>query len=401
MALYRRSKLCFDAIFSCYNVPKTRDPVSLAISKHNNIRYFTKCTYSTNCPLKVSARKSLFSPRVTIDRSLRFQSFGSGYRSYYTRAQFERWLRDPENFWTIVAFAVSGIGATIYFGTETIPYTKRKHIILLPKVLERWLGVFVFVRMKGEYILRRKLLPETHPDSIRVKKIANDILEALQRELKQKEKELLTDLNNEKSGEFLDVKCVDQSCRMKGNDNNVAIEHLEGLNWEILVVDDKMINAFCVPGGKIVVFTGLLKHFTTDDEIATIIGHEVAHAVARHSAETITKSIWLIFGQLLLADYVKPDQARTISHLLFELPFSRRMEIEADHIGLLLMASAGYDPRIAPKVYEKLGKVAGDLGFLDYLSTHPSAKKRCKLLSEASVMNEALAIYRTDESLVD
>jgi metalloendopeptidase OMA1, mitochondrial len=70
------------------------------------------------------------------------------------------------------------------------------------------------------------------------------------------------------------------------------------------------------------------------------------------------------------------------------------MEIEADHIGLLLLASAGYDPRVAPSVYEKLGKIGGDSALNNYLSTHPSSKKRAQLLSQASVMNEALKLYR-------
>lgn len=71
-----------------------------------------------------------------------------------------------------------------------------------------------------------------------------------------------------------------------------------------------------------------------------------------------------------------------------------RMEMEADYIGLLLMASAGYDPRVAPKVYEKLGQVTGESALRDYLSTHPSGKKRAKLLAQAQVMEEALGIYR-------
>lgn len=70
------------------------------------------------------------------------------------------------------------------------------------------------------------------------------------------------------------------------------------------------------------------------------------------------------------------------------------MEIEADHIGLLLLAAAGYDPRVAPSVYEKLGKIGGDSALNNYLSTHPSSKKRAQLLSQASVMNEALKLYR-------
>lgn len=69
------------------------------------------------------------------------------------------------------------------------------------------------------------------------------------------------------------------------------------------------------------------------------------------------------------------------------------MEIEADHIGLLLMASAGYDPRVAPKVYEKMGQISGDSALKDYLSTHPSGKTRAKLLAQAKVMEEALSLY--------
>ncbi|KAJ0808994.1 putative peptidase M48 [Helianthus annuus] len=99
-------------------------------------------------------------------------------------------------------------------------------------------------------------------------------------------------------------------------------------------------------------------------------------------------------GQLILYQFVMPDLVNTMSNLLLKLPFSRRMEIEADYVGLLLMASAGYDPRVAPKVFEKLGQVSGDSALRDYLPTHPSGKRRSKLLSEASVMQEAISIYR-------
>ncbi|KAI8007636.1 Mitochondrial metalloendopeptidase OMA1 [Camellia lanceoleosa] len=132
----------------------------------------------------------------------------------------------------------------------------------------------------------------------------------------------------------------------------------------------------------------------TDPEIATIIGHEVGHAVARHIAEGITKNIWFVMLQLILFQFIMPDLVYTMSTLFLKLPFSRRMEMEADYIGLLLMASAGYDPQVAPKVYEKLGMITGDSKLRDYLSTHPSGKKRAVLLSQAKVMEEAMAIYR-------
>ena len=90
-------------------------------------------------------------------------------------------------------------------------------------------------------------------------------------------------------------------------------------------------------------------------------------------------------NMILFSDVCSPF---CINCLLF------RMEMEADYIGLLLMASAGYDPRVAPKVYEKLGQVTGESALRDYLSTHPSGKKRAKLLAQAQVMEEALGIYR-------
>lgn len=315
----------------------------------------------------------------------------------------------------------TGVGVTVYFGNvETIPYTKRKHLVLLSKSMERMIGESQFQNMKAGF--KGKILPAMHPESVRVRMISKDIIESLQRGLKKEQ--VWTDLNyasegggvSEKRGkeavlamseesvgggkwlgkdEVISDIWVDES-RKKGMEKGKKADtlHLEGLKWEVLVVNDHLVNAFCLPGGKIVVFTGLLEHFRTDEEIATIIGHEVAHCVARHAAEQITKNLWFTIAQLILYQFVMPDLVNTMSNLLLKLPFSRRMEIEADYIGLLLMASAGYDPRVAPKVFEKLGQVSGDSAMQNYLSTHPSGKRRSKLLSEANVMQEALSIYR-------
>lgn len=428
MAWYKRSKLGFDAI-SRYFTSKITPPKSqiqnpVSIINHNN--QARKFTPTSNYAFRVSKVFS-FSP-VIVNSSSNLRLIGSGYRYYYVDSRqvrhfkprgFKRWIDNPRNV-LIVVLVGSGIGVTIYFGNvETIPYTKRKHLVLLSKNLERMIGESQFQNMKAGF--KGKMLPAMHPESVRVRMISKDIIEALQRGLKKEQ--VWTDLNyaseseaaSESRGkgtlmalteepdrdkwqgkdEVLDDMWVDQS-RKKGKDKGVksAISHLEGLKWEVLVVNDHVVNAFCLPGGKIVVFTGLLEHFRTDEEIATIIGHEVAHAVARHSAEQITKNLWFTIGQLILYQFVMPDLVNTMSNLLLRLPFSRRMEIEADYIGLLLMASAGYDPRVAPKVFEKLGQVSGDSTLRDYLSTHPSGKRRSKLLSEASVMQEALSIYR-------
>lgn len=125
---------------------------------------------------------------------------------------------------------------------------------------------------------------------------------------------------------------------------------------------------------------------------------QVGHAVARHVAEGITKNLWLILLQLILLQFfAMPDLVNAMSNFLFKFPFSRRMETEADYIGLLLMACAGYNPRIAPSVYKKLGQITGDSELQNYLSTHPSSKKRAQLLSQATVMEEAVAIH--DEAI--
>ncbi|KAF2315728.1 hypothetical protein GH714_040260 [Hevea brasiliensis] len=138
---------------------------------------------------------------------------------------------------------------------------------------------------------------------------------------------------------------------------------------------------------------GLFDHFKTDAEIATILGMRLG-MLWQDMQQKGSPRICGFHLATYLYQFVMPDVVNTMSTLFLRLPFSRRMEIEADYIGLLLMASAGYDPRVAPRVYEKLGKVTGDSALRDYLSTHPSGKKRSQLLAQANVMEEALTIYR-------
>ncbi|XP_022922484.1 uncharacterized protein LOC111430479 isoform X1 [Cucurbita moschata] len=373
-----------------------------------------------------------FGRQVRENRRLYNPFFGDSKRFYYVdhyRVQHfkprgpRRWFQDPRTV-LVVVFAGSGVFITVYYGNlETIPYTKRRHFVLLSRAMERSLGESQFEQMKAAF--KGKILPAVHPESVRVRLIAKDMIDALQRGLKQENvwsdlgyaseaaigapegsgNETLMALRDSGAGkmegkwyredEILDDKWVERS-RKKGEKqgSQADISHLDGLKWEVLVVNEAVVNAFCLPGGKIVVFTGLLEHFRSDAEIATIIGHEIGHAVARHAAEGITKNLWFAVLQLILYQFVMPDIVNTMSTLFLRLPFSRRMEMEADYIGLLLIASAGYDPRVAPTVYERLGKVSGDSALRDYLSTHPSGKKRAQLLAQAKVMEEALSVYR-------
>ncbi|XP_015877852.1 mitochondrial metalloendopeptidase OMA1 [Ziziphus jujuba] len=428
MGCYRRSKLLIDAFRG----------FTSKISPGQSIQYSTSRNTLSGSSILVSNNAAKFSssysiiPQKSVSQGLTRTQYGARRYYYVDRYQVHhfrprgprRWFQNPRNV-LIVVLVGSGIVITVYFGNlETIPYTKRTHFVLLSKEMERKLGETQFEQMKDAF--RGKILPAIHPESVRVRLISNEIIKALQRGLRHEKvwsdlgygsesvgpgvegsgHETLMALKEfggeeqvegrwSREDEILDDKWVQQS-RKKGQEKGVrsATSHLDGLNWEVLVVDEPVVNAFCMPGGKIVVFTGLLKHFRSDAEIATIIGHEVGHAVARHSAEGITKNLWFAILQLILYQFVMPDLVNTMSTLFLRLPFSRRMEMEADYIGLLLIASAGYDPRVAPHVYEKLGRVAGDDSSLkDYLSTHPSGKKRAQLLAQAKVMEEALHIY--------
>ncbi|KAL8143163.1 hypothetical protein V2J09_016195 [Rumex salicifolius] len=435
MGWYRRSKLAWGAIQSAAMGSKflARNPFPPPKSgKIYPLAYQWKMEFSGSSLLSSRfkhATRLNHTPRAhLLDSTTRFYHVDRSQVYHFRPRGYKRWFENPRNA-LIVVLLGSGCVITVYFGNlETIPYTKRTHFVLLSKDFEKQLGESQFKQIKGTY--KGKILPAIHPDSVRVRLITKDVIEALQRgishelawsdpeyssqapdlgrdfgahetlKLLGEEKELNMTGNWRKEDEILDDKWVDTS-REKGEARGAqpTTKHLEHANWEVVVVDDPMVNAFCLPGGKIVVFTGLLRHFTTDAEIATVIGHEVGHVVARHAAEQVTKNMYLAIVQLILYQFVMPDVVNTMSNLLLKLPFSRKMEIEADYIGLLLTASAGYDPRIAPTVYEKLGKVGGgDSALRDYLSTHPSGKRRAQLLAQAQVMQEAMNLYREKAS---
>lgn len=268
------------------------------------------------------------------------------------------------------------------------------------------------------------ILPPIHPESVRVRRIARDVIEATMAGTKTQSWDHMeqhsliphpslgdahpqpnpatTRLEPYKAPEDVygnekieDDMWVDKS-RKKGLDQGSEgyTAHLNTFKWEVIVVDQDIMNAFCLPGGKIVVFTGLLNKFRSDTEIATVLGHEVGHVVARHGAEKLTQGVWLGFLQLIVLSIVyMPALVSSTSNLLLTLPFSRRMESEADHIGLMLMAAAGYNPRIAPTVYEKMAQLGKEPELLQYASSHPSGKKRAEALRESTTMQEAVRIY--------
>jgi len=152
-------------------------------------------------------------------------------------------------------------------------------------------------------------------------------------------------------------------------------------NWQINVLSSKDLNAYCMPGGRIMVYTGLIDQLKlTDDELATVMGHEIAHALREHSREAVSRAYSQQVGLGALAaiaglNTASMQVASLLSDVTFTLPRSRVQETEADQIGLELMARAGYDPKAALSLWKKMSQ-AGQGATPGFLSTHPSSSTR-------------------------
>jgi predicted Zn-dependent protease len=156
--------------------------------------------------------------------------------------------------------------------------------------------------------------------------------------------------------------------------------------WEANVLTSKDVNAWCMPGGKIAVYTGLIERLNlTDDELAAVMGHEIAHALREHARERMGRQMATQTGTAIGAAALEiftgirldPNLTGTVSQAVFVLPNSREAEQEADRIGVELAARAGYDPRAAVTLWQKMGKAGGNAP-PEWLSTHPSNESRLK-----------------------
>ena len=174
--------------------------------------------------------------------------------------------------------------------------------------------------------------------------------------------------------------------------NAANTDEIKNFAWEFNLVADKNVNAFCMPGGKIVVYEGLLPVTQDEASLAIVLGHEIAHAVAKHSAEQMSKKIRQSYGtqigsQILgaIAGQSVGDLAGAVAQQGFSfanLRYSRDNETEADHIGLIFAAMAGYDPREAVPFWQRMAAQSGSNNSSDMFSDHPSDAKRIAAIQQ-------------------
>ena len=161
---------------------------------------------------------------------------------------------------------------------------------------------------------------------------------------------------------------------------------LNGYQWEFNLVKDKQANAFCMPGGKVVVFNGILPITKNESGLATVLGHEIGHAIARHGNERMSQGLVTQLGGVALGAALssRPQETQQLFMAAYGLgtqvgvllPYGRLQETEADHLGLIFMAMAGYDPHLAVNFWERMASQKDQAAPPEFLSTHPAHATR-------------------------
>ncbi len=242
-------------------------------------------------------------------------------------------------------------------GCTSNPYTDRSQFLLIPE----WLEVNIGKQAYAEVLKDPKVVPSKNPAEVEpVERVAKRIIAEAKK--------------------------------------SKYAERAKSFQWEVTVIkDDKTKNAWVMPGGKIAVYTGIFPEAQNENGLAAIMGHEVVHALARHGGERMSQHTVANLG-VKLASIAAPDmgaRGQTLAHAALGigvlLPFSRGHESEADYIGLLLAAEAGYDPREAIDLWKRMAQSSKG-SVPEFLSTHPSHDTRIQNLEKW--MPEAMDLYK-------
>lgn len=182
------------------------------------------------------------------------------------------------------------------------------------------------------------------------------------------------------------AKATEAYLKQKGNSKRI-----KDYKWEFNLVNDNTVNAWCMPGGKVVIYTGILEYTKDEEGLAVVMGHEIAHAIARHGNERMSQGLMVELGGvgLAVASQNQPEQTQNLFMTAYGLgttvgallPFSRLHESEADEMGLAFMAMAGYNPEKAIDFWTRMSK-AGGASVPEFLSTHPSHETRIARIKE-------------------
>lgn len=180
-------------------------------------------------------------------------------------------------------------------------------------------------------------------------------------------------------------------------------EYLDGFEWDFNLIDDDIVNAWCMPGGKVAFYTGIMAICEDETGVAVVMGHEVAHAIANHGRERMSQGLLTngFLGGVSVAMGSNPTMTQEIlmqsigaGTQLGMLKFSRKHESEADEIGLIFMAMAGYNPNAAPEFWERMSEGSGGSQPPEFMSTHPSHETRISDLK--ALIPEAMKYYKKD-----
>ena len=186
-------------------------------------------------------------------------------------------------------------------------------------------------------------------------------------------------------------------------------EELKNYDWEFNLVESNEINAWCMPGGKVVFYTGILPLTRDENGLAVVMGHEIAHAIADHGNERMSQGLMAQLGGVALAVAVhdKPEQTQQLWMTAFGagaqlgvlLPFSRLQESEADQLGLIFMSMAGYNPNHAISFWRRMSEMKGGAAPPEFLSTHPADKTRIRQIEKQ--LPKAMDYYNSSQSTIN
>jgi len=257
---------------------------------------------------------------------------------------------------TILLFFILALLGGILAGCQTVPYSGRNQLLITSRAEENKLGLDAWKEVKTEEVISQN-------------------------------------------------KAYTEAVRRIGI-NIAAVAEQPDFEWEFVLFESKEANAFCLPGGKVGVYRGLLEYTSNDAELAAVIGHEIGHAIARHGGERMSQELIASIGMMAVSVATKgqTQAAAMVAYGLGSqygvlLPYSRAHEYEADYIGLLLMAKAGYDPSAAVSFWQKFSQVSKDSSISEFFSTHPMSSKRIENMNEK--LPEAMGYYNNAPRKLD